>query len=202
MEQKSAIENLVDEWSRRHTVQLRIESYAVSIGRPNIYTLVLNGILRGSRLDIVHNHGTTAMVDLASTMILKAVDAPEVLAEKYVGVSSFYDGQLEPHLKNEPPCMEAQVALPRQTIESISRLLPLYDQPTFTIEVDGVEDRNGTSVWDVRASPKLAILTASFGVLSENKANSGDRVQIELLAKNVAAISTQLRQEGVKVRLF
>lgn len=198
---KLALDNYLEERARCHTVLLKIESYSVHLGRPDAYTLRLNGRLDvADNFDIVHKHGTTPARGLTAEVFLRASDAPDVLAEKVIGVVRFFDGQLMPALKNEPPCFQAEVALPTKTIEAIERLLAEYTSNTFAFEVDGLEQRNSSTLWD--SDNRLLVTTASFAVSSENQARKSGEQLLEQLAQDVASIKAQLTQDSVKVRLF
>lgn len=202
MEKKLGIQILLEEWERHHSVQLRIEDYSVSVGRPAPYTLVLNGKLLGSKLDIVHKGGITALVGALARVQLVATDSPEILAEKVVGEACFYDGLNGPYLPDDEPYLEAQIVLPQQTVEHIERMLRHYDNPSFSFELDGVEDRNGAKVWDTQSNARLLIIRISFGVVSGNRVDTSKKAQLEQLVQTVAAISARLHSETFKIRLF
>lgn len=204
MEQpKSAIGKYLEERARCRTVLLKIESYSVRLGRPEAYTLGLNGRLDvAQNFEIVHEHGTTPAQDLTAKVFLIANDAPGVLAEKVIGFVDFLDGQVIPGLSRikETPCFQVQIALPTQTIAGIERLLPEYTSHTFAFEVDGLEQRNGSTLWD--SGNELFVNTASFTVSSEHKAHKCGEPLLEQLAQDVASLKAQLTQGSVKVRLF
>lgn len=194
---KLAIENYLEERARCRAVLLKIESYTVRFARPaEAYAIKLIGRLYvDQNFEIVSKHGTTPAQDLPANVFLTACDAPAVLAEKVIGFVDFYDGECFPK-----PVFQVQIVLPTQTIAGIERLLPEYTSHTFVFEVDGLEQRNGSTLWD--SDKRLFVNTASFTVSSEHKAHKCGEPLLEQLAHDVASIKAQLAQDSVKVRLF
>lgn len=176
----SALENLLNEWSKRLTLAIELDGFTVQVGAPRPMRLSLTGRVKrqsllGRRLKIQNEKMSIHADGLKVTIEVVAADVGE--QSEVVGQAAFFDGRYEPDLKNEEPSLAVDVVFSIAALEQVEPLLRHYPKSVFVLELDGLGEIEGDSFWDSKAEPKVAVRHAyirSERVLSSDVRQSSE----------------------------